>query len=165
MGLRFYRFIQLFSLLILLNFVGPTKLSGQQDERWKLSVNDDSKPIEILMDLADEGAITYLFDITSDTLNMAFVAEEAIDWKKHGISVYALPGEKEVLKLNLDNSDLENVQIVFYRMWKAMPKSFKNVTTFFELREYGTTENGRKVEQSIIRFKMKRPRQGNSINL
>ena len=138
---------------------------AQQAERWKLSVNNDRKPLEILMDIgADDIGITYLFDITRDTLNMSFVAEEALSWKKHGVSVYTVPKGKEVLKLKLDDADLENVQVVFYRMWKAMPKGFKNVTTLFELREYGVTETGTKVDNFIIKFKMKRPRRGQSIS-
>ncbi|MCT4602321.1 MAG: hypothetical protein N4A59_05320 [Marinifilum sp.] len=140
-------------------------VKAQQSERWKLSVNNDRKPLEILMDLeSNEKGVTYLFDISRDTLNMAFVAEEALTWKKHGVSVYAMPKKKEVLKLKLDDADLENVQVVFYRMWKAMPKGFKNVTTLFELREYGVTENGKKVDNFIIKFKMKRPRRSQSIS-
>ena len=110
-----------------------------------------------------EMGITYLFDITRDTLNMSFVAEESVSWKKHGISVFAMPKGKEVLKIKLDDMDMENVQVVFYRMWKAMPKNFKNVTTLFELHEYGITDKGAKVKNFIIRFKMKRPRRRNSI--
>ena len=149
---------------ILLGFICvPFTSVAQNVERWKLSVNNDQKPLEILMEMGDdEKGITYLFDITRDTLNMSFVAEEAIAWKKHGVSVFAMPKEKEVLKLKLDDVDLENVQVVFFRMWKAMPKAFKNVTTLFELHEYGITESGEKINNFIIRFKMKRPRQKQS---
>jgi len=121
--------------------------------------------LDILMEFGENSeGITYLFDITRDTLNMAFVAEEAISWKKHGVSVFAMPKGKEILKLKLDDADLENVQVVFYRMWKAMPKGFKNVTTLFELHEYGTSESGDKINNFIIRFKMKRPRRSQSIS-
>lgn len=151
-------------LLPLILFV--TSVSAQEAERWKLSVNNDRKPLEIVMEFGDEEmGVTYLFDITRDTLNMAFVAEEAISWKKHGVGVFAMPRGKEVLKIKLDDVDMENVQVVFYKMWKAMPKGFKNVTTLFELREYGTSESGQKIENYIIRFKMKRPRRRNSFQL
>ncbi|RUT78238.1 hypothetical protein [Ancylomarina longa] len=139
-------------------------IAAQQLERWKLSVNNDQKPIDILMEIGNDAKdITYLFDITRDTLNMSFVAEEAITWKHHGVSVFVMPKKKEVLKLKLDNADLENVQVVFYRMWRAMPKVYKNVNTLFELHEYGTTDSGEKISHFLIRFKMKRPRQKHSI--
>ncbi|PXY01284.1 hypothetical protein DF185_11615 [Marinifilum breve] len=154
---------------VIISLVALLLISGsvfaQEAERWKLSVNNDRKPLEILMDIGESDlGVTYLFDITRDTLNMSFVAEEALSWKKHGVSVYAMPKGKEVLKLKLDDEDLENVQVVFYRMWKAMPKGFKNVTSLFELREYGVTESGKKVDNFIIKFKMKRPRRGQSIS-
>ena len=155
---------RLFTIIFFLLITYGT-VSAQQAERWKLSVNNDRKPLEILMDIGEsDKGVTYLFDITRDTLNMSFVAEEAITWKKHGVSVFAMPKGKEVLKLKLDDADLENVQVVFYRMWKAMPKGFKTVTTLFELREYGVTENGQKVDNYIIKFKMKRPRRGQSMS-
>ncbi len=155
------KFILLFAFA-LLTFIGNVK--AQHEERWKLSVNNDQKPLDILMEFGDsKTGITYLFDITRDTLNMSFVAEESVSWKKHGISVYAMPKGKEVLKIKLVDMDMENVQIVFYRMWKAMPKNFKNVTTSFELHEYGTAEEGTQVNNFIIRFKMKRPRKRNTI--
>lgn len=158
------RYWNLITLLVILLLTSGS-VFAQKTERWKLSVNNDRKPLEILMDIGeDDLGVTYLFDISRDTLNMSFVAEEALSWKKHGISVYAMPKGKEVLKLKLDDEDLENVQVVFYRMWKAMPKGFKNVTTLFELREYGVTETGRKVDNFIIKFKMKRPRRGQSIS-
>ncbi|PKQ62612.1 hypothetical protein BZG01_17110 [Labilibaculum manganireducens] len=116
------------------------------------------------MGMEDMG-VTYLFDITRDTLNLAFVAEESIDWDSHGVSVFAMPKNREVLKIKLDNADLENVQVVFYKMWKAMPKNFKNVTTLFELHEYGRTKSGTDINSFIIRFKMKRPRRSNSMEL
>ncbi|MBI9059957.1 MAG: hypothetical protein JEZ01_19485 [Labilibaculum sp.] len=157
------KYILLFTFAFIA-FVG--NINAQEDERWKLSVNNDQKPLEILMEFGDsEMGITYLFDITRDTLNMSFAAEESISWKKHGVSVFALPKGKEVLKIKLDDVDMENVQVVFYRMWKAMPKNFKNVTTLFELHEYGTTSEGAQVKNFIIRFKMKRPRRRNSIQL
>ncbi|WP_421920155.1 hypothetical protein [Marinifilum sp.] len=158
-------YIRILSILfLLLLFSGLA--SAQKTERWKLSVNNDKKPLEILMDLeSNDKEITYLFDITRDTLNMAFVAEEALTWKKHGVGVFVMPKGKEVLKLKLDDADLENVQVVFYRMWKAMPKGFKTVRTIFELREYGVTDEGNKVDNFIIKFKMKRPRSGQSISL
>ncbi|BAX81254.1 hypothetical protein [Labilibaculum antarcticum] len=141
-----------------------SKLSAQKEERWKLSVNKDRKALEIVMDLgADAKGVIYLFDITRDTLNLAFVAEESVDWNTHGISVCAMPKNKEVLKIKLDDIDLENVQVVFHKMWEAMPKRFKNVTTLFELKEYGVTDSGPEVSSFIIRFKMKRPRRSNSI--
>ncbi|WP_321515572.1 hypothetical protein [Marinifilum fragile] len=158
---RYWNPIALFVILLLIS----GSAFAQKTERWKLSVNNDRKPLEILMDIGeDDLGVTYLFDITRDTLNMSFVAEEALVWKNHGVSVYAMPKGKEVLKLKLDDADLENVQVVFYRMWKAMPKGFKNVTTLFELREYGLTKSGRKVDNFIIKFKMKRPRRGQSIS-
>jgi hypothetical protein len=139
-------------------------LSAQTTDRWELSVNNDRRPLDILMEFGEEETgTTYLFDISRDTLNMSFIAEEAISWKKHGVSVFAMPKEREVLKLKLDDVDLENVQVVFYRMWKAMPKGFKNVNTVFELHEYGTTESGQKINHFLIRFKMKRPRQRQSM--
>lgn len=157
------KYILLFTLAFIA-FVG--NINAQDDERWKLSVNNDQKPLEILMEFGDaEMGITYLFDITRDTLNMSFVAEESIEWKKHGVSVFAMPKGKEVLKIKLDDIDMENVQVVFYKMWKAMPKNFKNVTTIFELHEYGITDKGARVKNYIIRFKMKRPRRRNSIQM
>jgi hypothetical protein len=153
-------------LLPFLFLLFASKLSAQTQERWKLSVNNDHKPLEVLMDFENETkGLTYLFDITRDTLNMAFVAEEALDWEKHGVGVFAMPKSKEVLKIPLEDVDMENVQVVFYRMWNAMPKKFKNVTTIFELHEYGVTEDGRVSDNFIIRFKMKRPRRSNSIQL
>lgn len=158
---RYWNLITLLAILLLIS----GSVFAQKTERWKLSVNNDRKPLEILMDIGeDDLGVTYLFDITRDTLNMSFAAEEALVWKHHGVNVYAMPKGKEVLKLKLDDADLENVQVVFYRMWKAMPKGFKNVTTLFELREYGVTESGRKVDNFIIKFKMKRPRSGQSIS-
>lgn len=160
------RSINIFKVSIFL-FVLMVPIFGaaQKPERWKLSVNKDRKPIDILMELnADNQEVTYLFDITRDTLNMSFVAEEAIAWKKHGISVFALPKGREVLKIKLDDTDMENVQVVFYRMWKAMPKGFKNVTTLFELHEYGVSEDGDKISNFIIKFKMKRPRKSQSMS-
>lgn len=155
------KYILLFSIIL---FSSVTKLTAQKEERWKLSVNNDRKPLEIVMDIgADDRGVTYLFDITRDTLNLAFVAEESVDWNRHGVSVFALPKNKEVLKINLDDTDLENVQVVFYKMWKAMPKKFKNVTTLFELKEYGVTDSGAEISSFIIRFKMKRPRRSNSM--
>ena len=155
------KYIFLFSIIL---FLSATKLTAQKEERWKLSVNNDRKPIDVLMEFGEgDKGITYLFDITRDTLNMAFVAEEAIDWKSHGISVFAMPKNKKVLKIKLDDADMENVQVVFYKMWNAMPKNFKNVTTLFELKEYGVMNSGVKVSNYIIRFKMKRPRRSNSI--
>ncbi|MPQ47661.1 hypothetical protein GCQ56_11670 [Marinifilum sp. N1E240] len=152
-------------ILVIASLLLPNLLSAQTSDRWKLSVNNDRKPLDILMEFGENSeGITYLFDITRDTLNMAFVAEEAISWKKHGVSVFAMPKGKEILKLKLDDADLENVQVVFYRMWKAMPKGFKNVTTLFELHEYGTSESGDKINNFIIRFKMKRPRRSQSIS-
>ncbi len=163
------KFINKFKYILLLTFVFFTQvnqLSAQKDERWKLSVNNDRKPLEILMEFGEEDmGVTYLFDITRDTLNLAFVAEESIDWDSHGVSVFAKPKNKEVLKIKLDDVDMENVQVVFYKMWKAMPKNFKNVTTLFELREYGNTKSGDKINNFIIRFKMKRPRRSNSMEL
>jgi len=154
------------SFLGLFILLSGGSLTAQQLERWKLSVNNDQKPLDVLMEIGKEAKdITYLFDISRDTLNMSFVAEEAITWKRHGVSVFVMPKRKEVLKLKLDDADLENVQVVFYRMWKAMPKSYKNVNTFFELHEYGTTESGEKISHFLIRFKMKRPRQRHSIHL
>lgn len=155
------KYILLFFIIL---FLSVTKLAAQKEERWKLSVNNDRKALEIVMDIgADDMGVTYLFDITRDTLNLAFVAEEAIDWNTHGISVFAMPKNKEVLKIKLDDADMENVQVVFYKMWKAMPKKFKNVTTLFELQEYGVTESGTEISNFIIRFKMKRPRRSNSM--
>jgi hypothetical protein len=158
-----FKYILLFTFIL---FTQVSLLSAQNEEHWKLSVNNDSKPLEMLMDLgADDMGVTYLFDITSDTLNLAFVSEESLDWDTHGVSVFAMPKSKEVLKIKLDDSDVENVQVVFYKMWKAMPKNFKNVTTLFELREYGSTKSGTEVNNFIIRFKMKRPRRSNSMEL
>lgn len=155
------KYILLFSIILLSSV---TKLAAQKEERWKLSVNNDRKPLEVVMEFGEDNkGLTYLFDITRDTLNMAFVAEEAIDWESHGISVFAMPKNKEVLKIKLDDMDMENVQVVFYKMWKAMPKKFKNVTTLFELQEYGVKDSGAEISNFIIRFKMKRPRRSNSI--
>ncbi|WP_372751978.1 hypothetical protein [Labilibaculum sp.] len=158
--------IQCIVLLSCLFLLFASKLSAQTQERWKLSVNNDHKPLEVLMNFAnDNKELTYLFDITRDTLNMSFVAEEALDWKEHGVGVFAMPKNHEVLKIKLDDVDMENVQVIFYRMWKAMPGKFKNVTTIFELHEYGVTQNGQEVSNFIIRFKMKRPRRSNTIQL
>lgn len=160
------KYIYLFSIIL---FLSVTKLTAQKEERWKLSVNNDRKPLEIVMDIGaniigtDDMGVTYLFDITRDTLNLTFVAEESVDWKTHGVGVFALPKNKEVLKISLDDVDLENVQVVFYKMWKVMPKKFKNVITLFELKEYGIMDSGAEVSSFIIRFKMKRPRRSNSI--
>lgn len=160
------RLIKIFKAVVfLLVLIVPLFVAAQKPERWKLSVNKDRKPIDILMELnADNQGVTYLFDITRDTLNMSFVAEEAIVWKKHGISVFAMPKGREVLKIKLDDTDLENVQVAFYRMWKAMPRGFKNVTTLFELHEYGVSEDGDKISNFIIKFKMKRPRKSQSMS-
>ena len=156
--------IKTYAILLFILLISIPAIA-QKKQRWKLSVNNDHKPLDILMDFgSDKKGVIYLFDITRDTLNMSFVAEEALTWKKHGVSVLAMPKGKEVLKLRLDDTDLENVQVVFYRMWKAMPKGFKNVTTLFELREYGITESGKRVDNFIIRFKMKRPRKQQSIS-
>lgn len=158
--------IKLIVFLPLLILLFASKVSAQGQERWKLSVNNDHKPLEVLMNFENESkGLTYLFDITRDTLNMAFVAEEALDWKRHGVGVFAMPKNKEVLKIQLEDIDMENVQVVFYKMWKAMPKKFKNVTTIFELREYGVTEEGSVSNNFIIRFKMKRPRRSSSMQL
>nr|WP_320120307.1 hypothetical protein [uncultured Marinifilum sp.] len=160
------RLIKIFKAVVFfLILIVPLFVAAQKPERWKLSVNKDRKPIDILMELnADNQGVTYLFDITRDTLNMSFVAEEAIVWKKHGISVFAMPKGREVLKIKLDDTDLESVQVAFYRMWKAMPKGFKNVTTLFELHEYGVSEDGDKINNFIIKFKMKRPRKSQSMS-
>ncbi|PKQ61748.1 hypothetical protein BZG02_15125 [Labilibaculum filiforme] len=158
--------LKYFLPFVLLFFLFGAELTAQTDERWKLSVNNDQKPLEVLMEMgAEDIGITYLFDITRDTLNMAFVAEEAIDWDSHGVGVFAMPKSKEVLKIKLEDADLENVQVVFYKMWKAMPKNFKNVITVFELREYGRTKSGADIDSFIIKFKMKRPRRSNSMEL
>ncbi|MUP37834.1 hypothetical protein [Labilibaculum euxinus] len=151
---------------VIILFSCVSELCAQKEERWKLSVNNDQKPLEILMEMGMEDmGVTYLFDITRDTLNLAFVAEESIDWDSHGVGVFAMPKNREVLKIKLDNADMENVQVVFYKMWKAMPKNFKNVTTVFELHEYGRTKTGNDINSFIIRFKMKRPRRSNSMEL
>jgi hypothetical protein len=162
MNLFYSRIVTILLLLIIVSNLAK----AQDPERWKLSVNNDRKPLEILMNLEENTkGVTYLFDITRDTLNMSFVAEEAISWKKHGVSVFAMPKGKEVLKLKLDDADLEHVQVVFYRMWKAMPKGFKTVTTLFELREHGVTADGKEIDSFIIKFKMKRPRRSQSMEL
>jgi len=164
MFLKLVTKIKYILLVLTILLLSVTKLVAQKEERWKLSVNNDRKALEILMDIdTDDMQVTYLFDITRDTLNLAFVAEEAVDWNTHGVSVFALPKNREVLKIKLDDVDLENVQVIFHKMWKAMPKKFKNVTTLFELKEYGIKDSGVEISSFIIQFKMKRPRRSNSM--
>lgn len=147
---RYWNPITVFVILLLIS----GSVFAQKTERWKLSVNNDRKPLEILMDIGeDDLGITYLFDITRDTLNMSFAAEEAFVWKHHGVSVYAMPKGKEVLKLKLDDADLENVQVVFYRMWKAMPKGFKNVTTLLNCVNMALPNQVEKLIISLLNLK------------
>ncbi|MFA8433160.1 MAG: hypothetical protein ACEPOZ_01470 [Marinifilaceae bacterium] len=139
---------------------------GQNSERWRLSVNNNRSPLEMMMDIgADVKTVTYLFDITRDTLNMSLVAEEDLDFKKHRVSVFAMPKNREVLRLRLEDEDLSDVKVVFLKMWNAMPKNFKNVLTLFELREIGITQEGAHINNNIIRFKMKPPRRRRSVEL
>lgn len=153
--------------LVILLLVCPDIMSQtDQTHRWSLSVNNDRAPLEIMMDIGEQvNSVTYLFDISRDTLNLSFVGDDDRDWKKRRLSIFALPRNKEVLRLKLDQEDLSQVKVVFQRMWNAMPRGFKNVLTLFELRESGVIRKGEEFSYTLIRFKMKPPRHGGSLEL
>jgi len=103
----------------------------------------------------DVKMVTYLFDVTRDTLNMSYALEEELDLNKHRVSVFAMPKNKEVMRLRMEDEDLSDVKVVFRKMWQVMPRKFKNVLILFELRETGVSQSGEHFSNNIIRFKMK----------
>lgn len=161
-------FLRVLFLLMVMMLMPLLCLQAQnsRSNRWDLSVNNDKAPLEMMMTMGqDVESVVYLFDITRDTLNLSFVHEEDRDWRKRRLSVFAMPKNKEVLRLRILEDDLTEAKVVFGRMWKAMPREFKNVLTLFELREYGVSETREKIEYPLIRFKMKPPRRRRSVEL
>lgn len=123
-----------------------------QIERWSLSVNNNCTPLEMIMDIgADVTGVTYLFNVTSDTLNLKI--EEGIkgQWRRCCLSVFILPEDTEVLRLNVNEYDQSGLKVVFGDIWNTIPHALRNENSLFELREC----DGDHYSNSIIRFKMK----------